>query len=1033
MRNRILFYLILIPLVVALGWLGYAAYQETRAYLGAQKDRDNMGQIQQLTDAIASIENEEYLSMVFLGTGGRNFLTELRSGREQSDSVLRQLAETIPGLSKKALTQNLKYVRASVDALGNDYITVLTGSYLKEILQPLLRALRQQKDHLSTAQLKQESAALSNVAYQGDVFAQEKALLGYMISYKRPVDDPGMRIWEETLGKMTAPDLSMITDKVFREKIRQAHWAKPDMEKIASIRSGVLHHVMDGQFQLNTKEIDTAYTSLFSKRNQTVALLHKEMIAKADSAITGVRNRLIQYAVAILAVLLLIFILIRTSSRSAIEREALEETLREMVSDLPKEQQEELDRILKKGDRASIYRFLGETTREARAAREEALIAREQALDAEKAKDLFLANMSHEIRTPLNGILGFTQLLESTDLDEEQRGFTDIIKSSSDNLLNIVNSILDLSKIRAQKIELESIPFGAAEVFGDAIEPLEVQAADKKIRYCSFIDPQLPMLLGDPTRIRQILTNLIGNAIKFTEAGGSIQVKIEQIEGDEKKAKIRFSVRDTGIGITPEQKEKIFEAFSQADISTTREFGGTGLGLTITSDLVKHMGGKLDVDSEPGKGSEFFFTLELEKSGEDPSLRHELDDIRIAYYHPEDKRNRACDGWAMRYLRALNPDTADLGTLPDDIAEHYDVLFVDYSILQIREEIDHILSLGIKVVPIGYISYKEEIDRLRDTHVSVIYRPLTYMKITQALGGLFDRRIEHVSEAEADKEETDISGLRILVAEDNEINQNLIRTVLSNFNLEITVASDGEEAFALRREHDYDLILMDIQMPVMGGIEATRAILEYGKEHRLKHIPIVALTANALQGDREKYMSAGMDDYISKPIKIDQVRQVIQALCHVELEASAENTPSVVSSEPSTEESRRDETDGAESKVVSNTDGAGGRDEERDASILLYFRSGLTEGIHEHVLTQEGYRYDLAGTEEEFFAMLEAHKYRYVLLDAKLIPSENCIMTDVIRESGVKPLVYALRSDHPCAQSVEGYTRIEELRTKLIG
>jgi CheY-like chemotaxis protein len=345
--------------------------------------------------------------------------------------------------------------------------------------------------------------------------------------------------------------------------------------------------------------------------------------------------------------------------------------------------------------------------------------------------------------------------------------------------------------------------------------------------------------------------------------------------------------------------------------------------------------------------------------------------------------------------------------------------------------------MGIKVVPIGYISYKKEIDQLRDDHVSIIYRPLTFTKITQALGGLFDRKTENATAATSDSMEADIAGLRILVAEDNEINQNLIKTVLSNFQLEISIANDGKEALELRKNNEYDLIMMDIQMPVMGGIEATEAILEYEKEQETNHVPIVALTANALQGDREKYLRAGMDDYISKPIKIDQVRQVIQEHCHVKLKkasplpredvASVERRVEVSSpiEEPPAESRHDVPEDSPETREISSA-------EEMTHSILLYCRSGLIQSIHEHVLSKEGYRVDVAETEEAFFKMFESHAYQYVLLDSKLIPQDNCVMTDVIRESGVVPLIYALEKTHICADHVEAYSRIEALREKLV-
>jgi signal transduction histidine kinase/DNA-binding response OmpR family regulator len=979
--------------------------------------------------------------MNYLAHAGANYLPELQKARIKSDKALKHLGKKkLEAVDLESVAQNLKYVRANVDALNSNYTALIDKEYGQDVLTKLLAGMQKLNPSFSSDALRKELDAYVNIAQSDLAWTLEKSLLSYLLERKKAVDDPAMALWEKILGHQVAPMITMIEDKTLVSNLQQFLWKPDDLLLPEAIRTDIIDHLRDGNFALSMAEDAKAFAALESKSHQAKQMLNAAMRDEVKNVAKNINTQLIQYGIALVLLLLILYFFIRTYSSTAQERKALQETLKEMVSDLDEERQQELDAIIKKGDMISIYRFLADTTQEARE-------AREQAIEAEKAKDLFLANMSHEIRTPLNGILGFTQLLESTDLNDEQRGFTDIIKGSSDNLLTIVNSILDLSKIRAKKVELEAIRFSPAEVFGDAIEPLEVQAADKKIRYCSFIDPRLSMLIGDPTRLRQVMTNLIGNAIKFTEAGGSIQVLIEQIESEGQEAKIRFSVRDSGIGITPEQKEKIFEAFSQADSSTTREFGGTGLGLAITSDLVKHMGGELDVDSEPGNGSEFFFTLRLEKAGEDERLKHDLSDLRIAYFHPAHQRNRRCDGWVMRYLTEVSPNATEMGTLPSDVASQYDVLFVDYSILQIREDIDTILSLGIKVVPIGYISYKEEIDTLHADHVSIIYRPLNYTKITRALESLFQRTEISASKPKLSDDEIDISGLNVLVAEDNDINQNLIKAVLGNFNLNITMANNGQEAFELRKEKSFDLILMDIQMPIMGGIEATEAILAYEKEEGLAHIPIVALTANALQGDREKYLRVGMDDYVSKPIKIEQIRHVIHRHCPSTVTKTASPSPT---EEPSSPEEgfvavERDTAalgslDLAESVSTEtiktsdqNVEPTPQKPELKkpEGDILLYCREGLVQSIHKHALEKEGFDVDMATEEEAFFEMFEALDYRYVLLDAKLIPEDNCFIAELIRESGAVPFVYAMEETHVCASHAESYSMIEELREKL--
>ena len=884
MRSKLLLYLLMIPLLALIGWLGYQSWLAFRDFQPTQANSRYLGGLESVESGLDTLENERRLSALFLGTGGKKFAAELKEARSGSDQSIQHLGsdaavqEVLSG-QIDPMKRALRLVRSNVDALNGDYASAVGESYDRDIAPVLVRAEEKLSGHFSSPALQGEGSVRADLSRIGSDISAEKALLMYWVTRRQPIDAEALHYWEKLMERRFDPDLSRLPDEELAGELHKLLKGPEVNDETNAVYRDIFAHISDGDFSLTPDQLSKVFSAAEGRIAKARLLLESRMQTEATEALWDAQKRLMIYGGALLVTLLLMLLLLRLSSTSRRERMALEETLKEMVSDLPDEQRAELDDILKKGDRTSIYRFLADTTREARVAREEALIAREQALDAEKAKDLFLANMSHEIRTPLNGILGFTQLLQTTDIDEEQRGYIDIIKSSSDNLLTIVNSILDLSKIRAQKVDLEAIPFSPADLFSDALEPHEVHAAEKKIRYCSFIDPSLPMLIGDPTRLRQVMTNLIGNAIKFTESGGSIQVAIERVSADDEHVKVRFSVRDTGIGITPEQKEKIFEAFSQADSSTTREFGGTGLGLAITSDLIKHMGGSLQVESEPGKGSEFYFDLTFDASGLDEAVRINLHGRRIAHYLPEGEEEMVRDRWLMRYLKTLTPDAGQVRTLEAIEKGGYDIVFFDHSHQAVREQIERIQALPVDKIMIGYISYKEEIDPLADEHMTILYRPVNYLKITRAVRSFIESASSQEKEKTPKKASEDFRGLKVLVAEDNEVNQNLIRTVLEGFGIDVSIAENGQEAVDLRREKPFDLILMDIQMPVMGGIDATKAILQLEEEEGLPHIPIVALTANALQGDREKYLRAGMDDYISKPIQIEQIRHILQTYC----------------------------------------------------------------------------------------------------------------------------------------------------------
>ncbi len=510
--------------------------------------------------------------------------------------------------------------------------------------------------------------------------------------------------------------------------------------------------------------------------------------------------------------------------------------------------------------------------------------ARKEALEASRIKSEFLANMSHEIRTPLNGILGFTNLLLKSELTPRQYDYLGTIEKSADSLLSIINEILDFSKIEAGKLVLENMPFNLRDLLQETLTILAPTAHEKQLELLSLVYRDAPMsVVGDPLRLKQVLINLVSNAIKFTREG-SIVIRAMLEDETQDRAQLRISVQDTGIGLSEEDLRALFQAFSQADNSMSRQAGGSGLGLVISKRLIEQMGGEIGVDSTPGQGSEFWISINL------PKARNDIEDLprpllqgrRVAMMESRELARQALqhqlEDCALVAEAYATPDLLlDAVASSQHSAEPIGLAVIGASTLELPPEqldkciraLEQLSCNSIVLCPTTELAIYQQI--LESTQTQLQAKPACTRKLQRAM-------IELISPRQPISEQPTLAPSRaplVLCVDDNPANLLLVKTLLSDMGANVATAGNGFDAIKLTKQNVYDLILMDVQMPGLDGRQTTEQIRQWEQDHQRQPLPIVALTAHAMSNEKRALLQCGMDDYLTKPVSERQLAQVV--------------------------------------------------------------------------------------------------------------------------------------------------------------
>ena len=973
----------IVPIILLALLSGYFLYNTYQEYTSYEQQTQKSYQVKALKTLFMNLATERGLQSIYISqkdnTHVKNQLLKQRLATNSAiNAILNFNVKSQNDEIVYELLSKIKKINITRDNVDHDEISFESAfNYYNNLLSLILQKMETLLSIGNNAQLTNLSANYLNSIKVTKAIADERDVVSNLLANHIHTD----RLYLVNLFKSSTilPAFATLAPEYKRDI--QTYLQDPSFAKAIKESDSIKRSL------LKEEEINIEPLKWFNAESSKIITLNKASGILFSNIITSIKKNetfsLIKLftLVALLLLSLYMFFVFRKLYPFLTNKKGLENLLDKTIEYALIEDTIDLDTTQ---GVEKTYKIVEDTV-------DKIAIEKKKAEKANAAKSIFLANMSHEIRTPINGIIGFTDLLKTSDLGDEEREYVDIIHKSTDNLLEIINNILDLSKIESQKITVDKILFSPVDEFENSIDVYMPKAENKNINLSMYMDCGFEnYLLGDITKIKEVLLNLISNALKFTPENGHIALRIKKLESHQNDMeKIYFEVSDTGIGMSEAEARDVFDAFSQADSTITRKYGGTGLGLTISSNYIELLDGRLEVESQKSKGSKFFFTLTLKKG---KPLRNNLKN-RYKHFHAlvisqgQDKLSDITLSY-VEYLGSVAKKATIEQLTNSDILTDVNLIIANKSELD-DESFELLKSLNLPLLLIVPTQMRIEAEKYKGENIFIISEPLYLSKLAKMF---------HQIQKQADFPEVKIADIKrkvlqqkeryhILVAEDNEINQKLITKILKNENLDVTTVENGKEAYEARQSGDYDLIFMDIAMPVMDGVSATKKIIAYEEDHGLNHIPIIALTANALKGDREKFLNDGFDEYIPKPIKQSDIVTLLKTYT-IPLKED-EITPVSQKSDQTAQNTQIQEPVKPQPNLtldLSNDDEDIQQEQEDRRNVLIYKKSKVETKIFEKVLSQMYKKVDIANSTSDFLDSIVKHNYKIIMVDNE-IPS----------------------------------------------